>query len=176
MSGRTCHARGCWLAAWGCHGLKDEACFRDARSGEALTAPAVDLFVLTANCEAHSRRNHLQTQADQRASHKDVWASLAYVRNMRPRAVVMENVNEPSTVGAYSRALRARGRGAGPRGGRWRAHVAGAALLAAHPGMSQPGMWRWAASGRTAAHERRGARHEAREGEMRGGPGGRRRP
>ena len=101
MSGRTCHARGCWLAAWGCHGLKDEACFRDARSGEALTDPAVDLFVLTANCEAHSRRNHLQTQADQRASHKDVWASLAYVRNMRPRAVVMENVNEPSTVGAY---------------------------------------------------------------------------
>ena len=93
------------LAAWGCRGLTDAACFRDARSGEALTAPAVDLFVLTASCEAHSRRNHSQTQEDQRASHKDVWASLAYVRDMRPRAVVMENVNEPSTVGPLTSML-----------------------------------------------------------------------
>ena len=87
------------LAAWGCRGLEEARCYRDAREGEALTAPAVDLFVITANCEAHSRRNHLQTASDQRASVDDVWRSLAYVRNMRPRAVVMENVNEASSVG-----------------------------------------------------------------------------
>ena len=84
------------LAAWGCRGLSDARCYWDAREGEALTAPTVDLFVITANCEAHSRRNHLQKAADQRVSVDDVWRSLAYVRTMRPRAVVMEDVNEVS--------------------------------------------------------------------------------
>ena len=31
------------LAAWGCRGLAEERCYADAREGEALTAPAVDL-------------------------------------------------------------------------------------------------------------------------------------
>jgi hypothetical protein len=90
------------LAAWGCRGLAAERCYADATEGEALTAQAVDLFVITANCEAHSRRNHHQSAEDQRASVEDVWASLGYVRHARPRAVVMENVSEPSTVGALT--------------------------------------------------------------------------
>eukprot|EP00966_Prymnesium_polylepis_P312533 7222170-Prymnesium_polylepis.1 len=56
------------LAAWGCRGLAEERVYADAREGAALTAPTVDLFVLTANCEAHSRRNHHKSAEEQRAS------------------------------------------------------------------------------------------------------------
>ena len=75
------------------------SCYHDARSKAARTGPRVDLYVITACCEAHSRRNHSPKDADQRTSLEDVWTSLGYVRKMRPGAVVMENVNEASSVG-----------------------------------------------------------------------------
>ena len=87
------------LAAWGVRGLTFMSCHYNALSEAARTSPQVDLFVITASCEPHSRRNHSPSHADQRASLEDVWAGLGYVREARPRVVVMENVNEASSAG-----------------------------------------------------------------------------
>jgi len=46
------------LRAWEGFGLIEECCYADGRSEEAVGAPAVDVFVLTATCGKHSRRNH----------------------------------------------------------------------------------------------------------------------
>eukprot|EP00966_Prymnesium_polylepis_P310854 7182200-Prymnesium_polylepis.1 len=89
----------------------------------------------------------------------------------------MENVNEASSVAPLTGLLaclegykmEAGAQDPATDGGR--AYVAGAALLAAHPRVIQPGMRLRAASGRTAVHEASGARHDAREGEMSGSGG-----
>ena len=59
----------------------------------------MDLYTITANCEPHSRRNHNTTAEGQTSSLAEVWKALAYVRARQPKVVVMENVNEPSSVG-----------------------------------------------------------------------------
>ena len=87
------------LRAWGPRGLKEEACFKDARDDFAACAERVDLYVTTPECTAHSRRNHAPSAKDQRTSLEEFWASLAYVRRKHPRVVIVENVHEPSSVG-----------------------------------------------------------------------------
>ena len=92
-------ARRALLKAWSRHGLSELGCFRNACSLEACTAPPVDLFVCTPECDAHSKRNHSRNAADQRVSLEDLWKSLEYVRLQKPTVVVVENVNEPSSIG-----------------------------------------------------------------------------
>ena len=88
------------LSAWGGRGLTTAAhCYEDACAEPATTAAYVDLYVSTPNCEAHSRRNHRRTDAEQKASLEDVWKSLAYVRRRRPRIALFENVTDASVAG-----------------------------------------------------------------------------
>ena len=87
------------LYAWGPKGLREQMCFHDAGGEDATSAPTVDLFVITPECTAHSRRNHDQSAQDQRCSLEAFWSSLEYVREQRPGVVVVENVHEPSSTG-----------------------------------------------------------------------------
>ena len=90
------------VEAWQCRGLTREHCYKDARKGEALTAPKTDLFVLTAECEAHSKRNHHRSSGGQKTSLVDIWAALGYVRKRRPSVVVVENVTDVSATGGIT--------------------------------------------------------------------------
>ena len=96
------HVRKALLNAWGCRGLTEATCHRDARGDAATHAPTVDLFVHTSVCEPHSKRNHGRTCTAQATALTDVERSLTYVREQKPRVAVLENVNEPSAVGAMS--------------------------------------------------------------------------
>lgn len=87
------------LSAWSAHGLLESHCHTDARSDAAVAELAVDLWVSSPPCEAHSKSNRKRKEGDQRLSWADVWASLAYVVKRRPKVVVMENVTDPSAVG-----------------------------------------------------------------------------
>ena len=87
------------LHIWSARGLKEPACFEDARGEDAASAPPVDLYVTSPECTAHSRRNHAPSAGDQRLSLECFWSSLEYVRRQTPRTVVVENVNEPSSSG-----------------------------------------------------------------------------
>ena len=91
--------RGCLARIWKPCGLKAARCFEDACGQDAIEAPSVDLYVTTPECTAHSRMNHTPNAGDQRVSLETFWASLAYVRAQRPKVVVVENVNEPSSAG-----------------------------------------------------------------------------
>ena len=62
----------------------------------------VDLVVITGNCESHSRRNHNRNARDQHTSLKDIWAALGYVRKQSPKAVIVENVTDASSVSAIT--------------------------------------------------------------------------
>ena len=87
------------LRAWKRRGLREGSCFWDACGAEAAAAPAVDLYMTSPECTAHSRRNHVRNGGDQNLSLTDFWHSLAYVRAKRPSVVVVENVAEASSVG-----------------------------------------------------------------------------
>ena len=93
------------LAAWEQRGLTAAACFSDACGSEAASAAATDLWVCTAECRAHSQRNHGKSGAKQRATLEDLWRSLEYVRRRRPAVVVLENVNQASIVGPLTAML-----------------------------------------------------------------------
>ena len=95
-------ARAGLLGAWGRRGLVEERCFEDACGADAIAAEAVDLFVITPECEPHSRRNHGASDGGQAEALGEIWDGLEYVRRRRPRAVVMENVAEPALVGAVT--------------------------------------------------------------------------
>ena len=97
-SERESHVRRGLLAAWGGHGLTDAACAHDACRPVDDCPPEVDLYVLTADCTAHSALNHHRTESGWAASLGDIWHMLAYVRARRPSAVVVENVDETSIV------------------------------------------------------------------------------
>ena len=97
-SERMPHVRKGLLAAWKDHGLTDAACYTDARRTVGDMPPAVDLYVLTADCTEHSARNHHRTADGWASSLGDIWAMLGYVRMRKPRVVVVENVNQPSVV------------------------------------------------------------------------------
>jgi hypothetical protein len=86
------------LHAWGGRGLASDACYCDALCDDALTGERVDLFVLTAECGEHSRRNHQRSAIGQHSSLEEIWEALAYVRSRRPSVVVVENVDEPSVT------------------------------------------------------------------------------
>ena len=92
-------ARRVLLKAWSRHGLSELGCFKNACSMEACSAPPVDLFVCTPECDAHSKMNHSRNAADQRVTLEDIWKSLEYVRTQRPSVVIVENVDEPSSNG-----------------------------------------------------------------------------
>ena len=85
--------------AWAARGLQDDMIYRDARAAEAAGGPRVDLYVTTPTCEKYSRRNHRKTATGQHLTLGEVWDSLRYVREKRPRVVVMENVSEPEAIG-----------------------------------------------------------------------------
>jgi hypothetical protein len=94
------------LGAWGPRGLADQRCHRDGRGEDATSEKQVDLVVLTGNCEPHSRRNHRQNAHDQHTSLKDIWRALAYVRNRRPKVLIVENVADASAASGISGLLR----------------------------------------------------------------------
>ena len=62
----------------------------------------VDLVVITGNCESHSRRNHNRNARDQHTSLKDIWVALGYERKQSPKAVIVENVTDASSVSAIT--------------------------------------------------------------------------
>lgn len=84
--------------AWGGRGLRWEAIAEAAEGPQATTAPAVDLWSLTASCKPHSARNHSRCSKEQWASVAEVHRSLDYARLRRPRAIIVENVAMPSVV------------------------------------------------------------------------------
>ena len=86
------------LAAWGPYGLTEEMCFCDARSEEAVNAPYVDFFTLTGQCCDHSDANSGKEDEDELQSLEDIDRGLDYVRNRKPRVVLMENVSTPWVV------------------------------------------------------------------------------
>lgn len=87
------------LHAWGRSGLMEERCHYDARGEGALGEERVDIWVATPECQEFSRRNHGRNHSAQCASAGVVWESLGYVRTRRPKAVIVENVNEASVTG-----------------------------------------------------------------------------
>ena len=90
------------LTAWGAKGLAGSHCHEDGRSDGAVNEERVDLVVITGNCESHSRRNHNRNARDQHTSLKDIWAALGYVRKQSPKAVIVENVTDASSVSAIT--------------------------------------------------------------------------
>ena len=97
-SEQAASTRGCLGKIWRPRGLTLARCFDDACGEAAIGAPSVDLYVTTPECTAHSKMNHAKSSGEQRVSLEHFWASLAYVRAQRPAVVVVENVNEPSSV------------------------------------------------------------------------------
>ena len=92
------------VAAWPDLSIEDVR--DDARAAEAtVDAPEVDLWVFTPPCEAYSRRNHKRSVAGVLSAATDLELMLAYPRALRPRAIVVENVDEPEARVAISAAL-----------------------------------------------------------------------
>ena len=83
-------------ATWRRRGLTDGRVFEDARLLAQNGAPWVDLTVITSECNEFSRRKRANERALQACSLQDTSDALDYVRLVRPRAVVIENVDEPS--------------------------------------------------------------------------------
>ena len=115
------------LAAWGGNGLDSGSCHSDARVAPAIDERYVDLWVITANCEKHSKRNHNPNEKDQAQSVSDVWKSLEYARRRRPKVIIMENVNEASATGPLT-GLLARLEGYTMEAGPLRPNMAGAPM------------------------------------------------
>jgi hypothetical protein len=84
------------VAAWACRGLDEKACYWDAR--EAVTAPAVDVWVLTAECCEHSTANRHREVGAELASLEDISKSMGYIKERKPRVVIIENVTTPYIV------------------------------------------------------------------------------
>ena len=84
--------------AWGGRGLQGGKIFYDAAGDEAVGAPSVDLWVMTASCKQFSRRNHAQSEDEQWSSLTEVHRCLDYVRHSTPGAILVENVTEDTVV------------------------------------------------------------------------------
>ena len=82
--------------AWG---LDPQHIYSDAASTQAVTAPTVDLFVLSPDCNKFSARNRGRNTATpgalQAAGAADATAVMGFVFAARARIVVVENVNDP---------------------------------------------------------------------------------
>ena len=81
---------------WGHRGLTDGHVYDDARLLAQNGAPWVDLAIVTPECSEFSRRKRAKERRLQACSLQDTSDALDYVRRVRPRAVVIENVDEPS--------------------------------------------------------------------------------
>ena len=92
------------VEAWPDLGAQDV--LDDARAAEAtVEAPEVDLWMFTPPCESYSRRNHVRSVEGVLSAATDLELMLAYPRERRPRAIVVENVDEPDLRAAISAAL-----------------------------------------------------------------------
>lgn len=83
--------------AWRERGLAASAISHDARVVDH-TAPSVDIYAFTAQCQPFSTRNHRPSPLRSARSLLDCHRSLDYVRSRQPRAVLVENVAEASIV------------------------------------------------------------------------------
>ena len=83
---------------WRHRGLTDSHIYEDARLLAQNGAPWVDLVVISPECSEFSRRKRDKKRKLQACSLQDTSDALDYVRLMRPRAVVIENVDEPSLI------------------------------------------------------------------------------
>ena len=90
------------IEAWGSAGLSREHVYGDARRLVEDGAPPVDLFVVTPECVAFSRRNHARTVEAQAAALVAVHDAFQYVHRRRPLAVLVENVDEHEATGAIT--------------------------------------------------------------------------
>ena len=81
--------------------------YHNAGGISAAEAPPVDLYVLTPDCVAFSRRRHDRDAAVVAGGALEVHAVLGFVRAKRARVVVLENVDEADGVGAIDTTLSA---------------------------------------------------------------------
>ena len=78
---------------------------KDAAGAAAGGEAYVDLYVATPECRHHSKRNHKSTRKRKAAELAKVRRSFRYISRARPRAVVVENVDEAEVVVAISSLL-----------------------------------------------------------------------
>ena len=83
---------------WAACGLVEEHIYEDACSLPRGAVPDVDLLVATPECCDFSRCRRGRSRAAQAQSLQDASNALEYVRWQAPRAVVIENVDEPGVV------------------------------------------------------------------------------
>ena len=70
-----------------------------------FTPPPVDIWVLTPPCNSYSRRNHFRSDEDHVRAESDLDAMLTYARVHSPKAIVVENVDEPEARTGITAAL-----------------------------------------------------------------------
>ena len=104
-SEKAADSRRVLLAAWGTRGLRKERMHKDAAGAAAVGEAYVDLYVATPECRHHSARNHKSTRKKKAAELVKVRRSFRYICRARPRAVVVENVDEVEVVAAISSLL-----------------------------------------------------------------------
>ena len=90
--------RGLLGRAWASRGLRKPHIYEDARSLLQSTVPDVHLLVVTPECCEFSPRKRGRMRVAQAKALQDTSDALEYVRRRQPRAVVLENVDEPGVV------------------------------------------------------------------------------
>ena len=88
-------------AAWGCRGLRRV----HSDAADIVKERYVDIFVITPECVAFSKRNRKATMERQARSLRETEIAFRYVRAQRPATVLVENVDEPSVVTPMSAML-----------------------------------------------------------------------
>ena len=94
--------RKCLVESWSCRSGPRVRCHERA-DGEAATGEEpVDFWSMTAGCEKFSKRNHGRDTDEGERNRGDVLGDmnmiLQYVRNARPKVVMVENVSEAEVV------------------------------------------------------------------------------
>ena len=97
--------RGALAVAWASRGLRPEWVLDDATAPRVAGLPAVDLLAVTPECAAFSRRNRARTREGAAAAMEPLHLALRYVRVARPRAVLVEMVDEEVAVTPISAML-----------------------------------------------------------------------
>jgi hypothetical protein len=87
-------------------GLTRSAVIGDAGDCDAIErARPADVWSITPPCESFSRRNHFRSEADVMTAASEIDRMLHYPRVHEPRAIVVENVDEPEARSVLSAAL-----------------------------------------------------------------------
>ena len=87
-------------------GLTTADVTHDARdAGLAEAARPADVWSITPPCEAFSRRNHSRSEGGALEAASEIDLMLHYPRVHRPRAIVVENVDEPESRSVVSASL-----------------------------------------------------------------------